>query len=122
MGRRETIGGQRGGCDEIVARFKGEVEPIDPIAGHIPGAQCAAFTENLGGDGRFLPAEQLKQRFAAKLGERSPTDLVAYCGSGVTACHNLFALGLAGYPLGKLYAGSWSEWINDPARGIATGD
>jgi thiosulfate/3-mercaptopyruvate sulfurtransferase len=102
-------------------RFRGEVEPIDPIAGHIPGAQCAAFNENLGADGRFLPAEQLKQRFAAKLGDRSPNELVAYCGSGVTACHNLFALGLAGYPLGKLYAGSWSEWINDPKRGVATG-
>ncbi|MDQ0651913.1 sulfurtransferase [Pseudomonas cedrina] len=103
-------------------RFRGEVEPIDPIAGHIPGAQCAAFNENLGSDGRFLPAEQLKQRFAAQLQDRSAEELVAYCGSGVTACHNLFALSLAGYPLGKLYAGSWSEWINDPHRAIATGD
>ncbi|APC17082.1 sulfurtransferase [Pseudomonas frederiksbergensis] len=103
-------------------RFRGEVEPIDPVAGHIPGAQCAAFTDNLGVDGRFLPADQLKQRFAAKLGDRSPTELVAYCGSGVTACHNLFALCLAGYPLGSLYAGSWSEWITDPTRKIATGD
>ena len=103
-------------------RFRGEVEPIDPIAGHIPGAQCAAFSENLGSDGRFLPADQLKQRFAAQLQGRPPQELVAYCGSGVTACHNLFALSLAGYPLGKLYAGSWSEWITDPARGIATGD
>ncbi|MFB3302918.1 sulfurtransferase [Pseudomonas sp. AMR01] len=104
------------------ARFRGDVEPIDPIAGHIPGAQCAAFNENLGSDGRFLPAEQLKQRFAEQLQGRSPDELVAYCGSGVTACHNLFALSLAGYPLGKLYAGSWSEWITDPARQIATGD
>ncbi|SDV10221.1 sulfurtransferase [Pseudomonas mucidolens] len=103
-------------------RFRGEVEPIDPVAGHIPGAQCVAFSENLGSDGRFLPAQQLKQRFAAKLQDRSPDELVAYCGSGVTACHNLFALCLAGYPLGKLYAGSWSEWITDPARAIATGD
>ena len=103
-------------------RFRGEVEPIDPIAGHIPRAQCAAFNENLGSDGRFLPVEQLKQRFADKLQGRSPDELVAYCGSGVTACHNLFALSLAGYPLGKLYAGSWSEWINDPQREIATGD
>lgn len=103
-------------------RFKGEVEPIDPVAGHIPGAQCAAFTDNLGGDGRFLPADRLKERFAEKLGGRSPTELVAYCGSGVTACHNLFALCLAGYPLGRLYAGSWSEWINDPQRGVATGE
>ena len=103
-------------------RFRGEVEPIDPVAGHIPGAQCAAFGENLDSSGRFLPVEQLKQRFAEKLGDRSPDELVAYCGSGVTACHNLFALALAGYPLGKLYAGSWSEWINDPQRGVATGE
>ncbi|MCP6696811.1 sulfurtransferase [Pseudomonas donghuensis] len=103
-------------------RFRGEVEPIDPVAGHIPGAQCAAFTDNLGADGRFLPAEQLKQRFAEKLDKRSPEQLVAYCGSGVTACHNLFALALAGYPLGKLYAGSWSEWITDSKRAVATGD
>ena len=103
-------------------RFRGEVEPIDPVAGHIPGAQCAAFTDNLGADGRFLPAEQLKQRFAEKLADRSPNELVAYCGSGVTACHNLFALCLAGYPLGTLYAGSWSEWITDPQRAVATGD
>ena len=103
-------------------RFRGEVEPIDPVAGHIPGAQCAAFGENLDSSGRFLPVEQLKQRFAEKIGDRSPDELVAYCGSGVTACHNLFALALAGYPLGKLYAGSWSEWINDPQRGVATGE
>ncbi|MNH21216.1 3-mercaptopyruvate sulfurtransferase [compost metagenome] len=103
-------------------RFRGDVEPIDPVAGHIPGAQCAAFTDNLGEDGRFLAPEQLRQRFAEKLAGRSPEHLVAYCGSGVTACHNLFALALAGYPLGKLYAGSWSEWINDPAHQVATGD
>ncbi|NIF17508.1 sulfurtransferase [Pantoea sp. Cy-639] len=103
-------------------RFRGEVEPIDPVAGHIPGAQCAAFTDNLGADGRFLSAEQLRQRFAEKLAGRPPEQLVAYCGSGVTACHNLFALALAGYPLGRLYAGSWSEWINDPQHAVATGD
>ena len=103
-------------------RFRGEVEPLDPVAGHIPGARCAAFTDNLGSDGRFLPAAQLRQRFAAQLGERPPSGLVAYCGSGVTACHNLFALCLAGYPLAPLYAGSWSEWITDPARPVATGD
>lgn len=103
-------------------RFRGEVEPIDPVAGHIPGARCAAFSGNLGGDGRFLPATQLRERFAALLGERSPQELVAYCGSGVTACHNLFALSLAGYPLAPLYAGSWSEWINDPEHGVATGE
>ncbi|MFD2640660.1 sulfurtransferase [Pseudomonas japonica] len=103
-------------------RFRGEVEPIDPVAGHIPGAQCAVFTDNLGTDGRFLSAEQLKTRFAGLIGSRKPEDLVAYCGSGVTACHNLFALSLAGYPLAPLYAGSWSEWITDPQRQVATGD
>lgn len=103
-------------------RFRGEVEPIDPVAGHIPGAQCAAFTDNLGADGRFLPADTLKQRFAEKLGGRPVESLVAYCGSGVTACHNLFALCLAGYPLAPLYAGSWSEWITDAQRPLAKGD
>lgn len=104
------------------ARFRGEVEPIDPVAGHIPGAQCAAFTDNLGPDGRFLPADQLKQRFVETLKGRPPEKLVAYCGSGVTACHNLFALCLAGYPLGRLYAGSWSEWITDPQREVEKGE
>ncbi|MGL4317460.1 MAG: sulfurtransferase [Pseudomonas sp.] len=103
-------------------RFRGEVEPLDPVAGHIPGAQCAVFTDNLGSDGRFLPAEQLHQRFSALRGEKPVESLVAYCGSGVTACHNLFALCLAGLPLAALYAGSWSEWITDPTRPVATGD
>ncbi|MDV5861927.1 sulfurtransferase [Pseudomonas mendocina] len=102
-------------------RFLGEVEPIDPVAGHIPGAQCAAFTDNLGADGRFLPADELRQRFDGLRGERPLENLVAYCGSGVTACHNLFAMNLAGYPLVPLYAGSWSEWITNPARPVATG-
>ncbi|WP_459207065.1 sulfurtransferase [Pseudomonas sp. MLB6B] len=103
-------------------RFRGEVEPIDPVAGHIPGAQCQAFNDNLDAEGRFLPVEQLRARFASALEQRPAEQLVAYCGSGVSACHNLFALALAGYPLGRLYAGSWSEWITDPQRAIATGD
>lgn len=103
-------------------RFRGEVEPLDPVAGHIPGAQCAVFTENLGNNGRFLPAEQLRARFDALRGARPVEELVAYCGSGVTACHNLFAMSLAGYPLAPLYAGSWSEWVTDPARPVAIGD
>ncbi|WP_349572399.1 sulfurtransferase [Azotobacter salinestris] len=103
-------------------RFRGEVEPLDPVAGHIPGARCAPFTENLGTDGRFLPAGELRARFARLLGERPVEQLVAYCGSGVTACHNLFALSLAGYPLAPLYAGSWSEWLTDRSRPVATGD
>lgn len=103
-------------------RFRGEVEPLDPVAGHIPGARCAVFTDNLDSDGYFLDAALLRQRFAAQLAERPASGLVAYCGSGVTACHNLFALCLAGYALAPLYAGSWSEWITDPARPVATGD
>jgi thiosulfate/3-mercaptopyruvate sulfurtransferase len=101
-------------------RFRGEVEPIDPVAGHIPGAQCVPFTDNLAADGRFLPAEQLAARFDAMLRDQSG-ETVAYCGSGVTACHNLFAMALAGLPLAKLYAGSWSEWICDPTRPVARG-
>ncbi|WP_061239876.1 sulfurtransferase [Ectopseudomonas composti] len=103
-------------------RFRGEVEPLDPVAGHIPGAQCAVFTDNLGANGRFLSAQALRQRFDTLRGERPLENLVAYCGSGVTACHNLFAMSLAGYPLAPLYAGSWSEWITDPSRPTATGD
>jgi thiosulfate/3-mercaptopyruvate sulfurtransferase len=103
-------------------RFRGEVEPLDPVAGHIPGAQCAVFTDNLDATGRFLAPAQLQQRFATLLGQRPVSDLVAYCGSGVTACHNLLALCLAGYPLAPLYAGSWSEWITDPQRPVAMGD
>ncbi len=103
-------------------RFRGEMEPIDPVAGHIPGAQCAVFTDNLDGNGRFKSPERLRERFSALLGQRPAEQLVAYCGSGVTACHNLFALCLAGYPLLPLYAGSWSEWITDPQRPLACGD
>ena len=103
-------------------RFRGEVEPLDPVAGHIPGAQCAVFTDNLDGDGRFLAPTALRERFDKLRGERPLENLVAYCGSGVTACHNLFAMSLAGYPLAPLYAGSWSEWITDPTRPVATGD
>lgn len=101
-------------------RFRGEIEPLDPVAGHIPGAYCAPFTENLDASGRFLPRAQLRQRFERLLDGRSPASLVAYCGSGVTACHNLLALSLAGLPLAPLYPGSWSEWITDPARPVAT--
>jgi thiosulfate/3-mercaptopyruvate sulfurtransferase len=102
------------------ARFNGEVEPIDPVAGHIPGAHCLDFTRNLQPNGAFLPAQQLRERFGP-LVEASEGNAVAYCGSGVTACHNLFAMCLAGLPLAKLYAGSWSEWITDPQRPVATG-
>ncbi len=99
-------------------RFLGEQEPIDPVAGHIPGAHCVPFNGNLGEDGRFLSPQGLEERFRPLVATASAERLVAYCGSGVTACHNLFALCLAGHPLAKLYAGSWSEWITDPQRPV----
>ncbi|MCI0919091.1 sulfurtransferase [Pseudomonas stutzeri] len=99
-------------------RFLGEQEPIDPVAGHIPGAQCVPFNGNLGEDGRFLSPQALEERFRPLVATASTERLVAYCGSGVTACHNLFALCLAGHPLAELYAGSWSEWITDAQRPV----
>lgn len=103
-------------------RFRGEIEPLDTAAGHIPGASCADFSANLNAEGYFLPPEALKKRFEALINKKPIDKVIAYCGSGVSACHNLFALCLAGYPLMPLYAGSWSEWITDPKRPIATGD
>ncbi|MBL6689599.1 MAG: sulfurtransferase [Pseudomonadales bacterium] len=101
-------------------RFRGEQEPIDPVAGHIPGAVCVPFSGNLS-DGHFKSAEDLDRHFRA-LGLNRSDDLVCYCGSGVTAIHNILALKIAGYPEPALYAGSWSEWIRDPERPVATGD
>lgn len=101
------------------ARFRGEVEPIDPVAGHIPGAVSAPFEENLSPEGTFLPAEDLRRRFEKLLGPVVPENVVCYCGSGVTAAHNLLALAHAGLGRGRLYAGSWSEWITDPSRPVA---
>jgi thiosulfate/3-mercaptopyruvate sulfurtransferase len=103
-------------------RFRGEVEPLDPVAGHIPGATCRFFKDNLGPDGRFKPREQLRAEFEA-LGAASGAgaDAVHLCGSGVTACHNLLAMAHAGLAPGALYPGSWSEWCSDPARPVALG-
>ncbi|MBI5334973.1 MAG: sulfurtransferase [Burkholderiales bacterium] len=104
------------------ARYRGEVEPIDPVAGHIPGALNRPYTENLAPDGLFLSPPQLRQAFAALgLTPDQPRVVVSQCGSGVTACHNLLALEVAGLPGGLLYPGSWSEWCADPARPVATG-
>lgn len=97
-------------------RFRGEAEPIDPVAGHIPGAVCRPSADNLAADGHFKPAARL----AGELPEAA--EAVAYCGSGVTACHTILAYAVAGRPLPRLYPGSWSEWIRDPARPVATGE
>lgn len=99
-------------------RYEGEVEPIDVKAGHIPGAICYPFAENLGDDGRFLSPERLKARFQDLLDGVPPERAIFYCGSGVTAAHNLLALKHAGMGNAKLYSGSWSEWITDPERPI----
>ena len=102
-------------------RFKGEVEPLDPVAGHIPGALNRPFVQNLGPDGKFKSAEQLKTEFAALLGQRGPATVVHHCGSGVSALPNLLAMEIAGLSGSALYAGSWSEWCSDPARPVAQG-
>jgi thiosulfate/3-mercaptopyruvate sulfurtransferase len=100
-------------------RFRGEQEPIDPVAGHIPGAICAPFSENLDRNGRFRPANELRARFRDLLGDAPTGQAIFYCGSGVTAAHNLLALAHAGLGDARLYPGSWSEWITDPARPVA---
>jgi|HubBroStandDraft_4_1064222.scaffolds.fasta_scaffold116305_1 thiosulfate/3-mercaptopyruvate sulfurtransferase len=108
-------------------RYRGETEPIDPVAGHIPGAVSAPTAGNVGPDGRFLPPVELRRRFAAlganpeRASGSGPAPAVgAYCGSGVTAAHEVLALSLAGVPA-ALYVGSWSGWTADPARPVATG-
>jgi len=103
-------------------RFRGDVEPFDPVAGRIPGAVNRPAQRNLRPDGRFKPAEALREEFTALLAGREPAALIHQCGSGVTACHNLLAMELAGLPGGALYPGSWGEWCADPARPVATGD
>jgi thiosulfate/3-mercaptopyruvate sulfurtransferase len=102
-------------------RYRGEVEPLDPVAGHIPGAVNRPFQQNLRPDGRFKPGPVLRQEFEALLAGRAPESLIHHCGSGVTACHNLLAMEVAGLPGGALYPGSWSEWCADPARPVARG-
>jgi len=102
-------------------RFRGEVEPLDRVAGHIPGARNRPFVANLR-DGRFRPASELREEFGALIGARDPAQVLLNCGSGVTACQNLLAMEHAGLHGARIYAGSWSGWISDPARPIATGE
>jgi thiosulfate/3-mercaptopyruvate sulfurtransferase len=103
------------------SRFRGEVEPIDPVAGHIPGAISAPCEENVMPEGRFLSPEILRRRFEKHMKSVPPENVICYCGSGVTAAHNIFAIAYAGLGLTRLYAGSWSEWITHSTRPIATG-
>ena len=103
------------------ARYAGEGETLDPVGGHIPGAVCRFFRDNLDADGLFLPAPQLREQWLRVLQGRTPEHTVSQCGSGVTACHNLLALELAGLRGVRLYPGSWSQWCADPARPVARG-
>ena len=102
-------------------RFRGEVEPLDPVAGHIPGALNRPFTHNMGADGKFKPAAQLKLEFEALLAGRDPATVVHHCGSGVSAVPNILAMEIAGLGRTALYAGSWSEWCSDASRPVARG-
>jgi len=102
-------------------RFRGDVEPLDAVAGHVPGAVNLPFPENLGADGRFLPPAALARHWRERVGAETGRAIVCMCGSGVTACQGLLALESAGITGGRLYAGSWSEWIRDPARPVARG-
>jgi len=102
-------------------RYEGQTEPIDRVPGHIPGAVNHHYRSNAADDFTLLPPPQLRESFLKTLGAHDPSHAVMYCGSGVTACHNLLAMTHAGLPGARLYAGSWSEWSADPARPVATG-
>jgi thiosulfate/3-mercaptopyruvate sulfurtransferase len=139
--RRYEIAGQRSGAsvvttDELARRqaagdllvdaraaprYRGEQEPIDPVAGHVPGARNRPFSTNVTASGGFRPPQELREELVQLLAGRAPTQLIAMCGSGVTACHLLLAMEHAGLGGGALYAGSWSEWIRDPRRPIKRG-
>lgn len=103
-------------------RYRGDVEPLDPEAGHIPGALNAPSATNLGPDGRMLPADKLREKYAPLVGDLDGKDVAVYCGSGVTATHDVLALEIAGWPGAAIYPGSWSEWSRDPERPVAKGD
>lgn len=100
-------------------RYRGETEPIDPVAGHIPGAVNVPFKWNLRSDGRFRDADELRALYESILGNRDPRETTVYCGSGVTAVHNILAMEIAGLKGAALYPGSWSQWVSDPSRPIA---
>ena len=122
----EILDNLRGGTLKVLdarapERFRGDVEPIDPVAGHIPGAINRPYSANLSSQSTFKPAGELRAEFEALLGTTPPSAVVHQCGSGVTACHNALAMAIAGLPGSRLYPGSWSEWIADPSRAIARG-
>lgn len=105
----------------LAPRYRGDEEPLDPVAGHIPGARNHPYKDNVDDRGRFLAPARLAARFNESLDGNAPETAVYYCGSGVTACHLLLAAAHAGLPAGKLYAGSWSDWCRDSGRPVARG-
>jgi thiosulfate/3-mercaptopyruvate sulfurtransferase len=115
-GRNLTLVDARG-----AERYRGEVEPLDPVGGHIPGAINRPYTQNVEADGTFKPPQTLRAELTAVTGNAPPPTIVNYCGSGVSACHNLLAMEIAGIGGTMLYPGSWSEWCADPARPVARG-
>ena len=123
----ETVAKQLGSSTQTIIdargapRFRGEVEPIDPVAGHIPGALNRPFTANLGTDGFFKPAAQLRAEFLTLLGDRDPATVVHHCGSGVSAVPNVLAMEIAGLGQTALFAGSWSEWCSNASLPVAQG-
>ena len=127
VGAQQVLAASRDGTTRILdvrapERYRGDVEPIDAVAGHVPGALNHPFTSSLGADGRFLPAAELRAALEERLGGMPAQRTVAMCGSGVTACHLLLAMEVAGLPGARLYAGSWSEWSRDPSRPVARGE
>ena len=126
IGSAEVLAALNAGTGRVLdarapERFRGETEPIDPVAGHIPSARNRFFKSNLNADLTFRPPEELRREFTGLLGDWRPADVVHQCGSGVTACVNLLAMEHAGLTGSRLYAGSWSEWITDPAWPVARG-
>lgn len=127
LARTEDVARRLGQREQTVVdarapqRFRGEVEPLDPVAGHIPGALNRPFAQNIGADGRFKPAAQLRAEFEQLLAGRDPSTVVHQCGSGVSAVPNLLAMEIAGYAPTALYAGSWSEWCRDPRLPVEKG-
>ncbi|MBI4740940.1 MAG: sulfurtransferase [Betaproteobacteria bacterium] len=123
----EVLAAREQGCARILDarpedRFTGEREPLDKVAGHIPGSCNWSFEENLDMGGTFLPAAELREVYLKMLNGAPPESVIHTCGSGVTACHNILAMEIAGLPGSRLYAGSWSEWIADPGRPVETGE
>ncbi|MHB8534060.1 MAG: sulfurtransferase [Sulfuricaulis sp.] len=119
----QMLGARRGLLVDARAdvRFRGDVEPLDKLAGHVPGAINLPYEDNLDFSGEFMSDDALREHYLAAIHERAPDEVVQMCGSGVTACHNILAMEHAGLPGAKLYAGSWSEWITDPHRPVAKG-